>query len=124
MTGWLRSRPYDFWIGLKPSRFGLLTILLLILGFMEPWTGQGRDALLNYADSGFSGSDLLRRCWLYLAAFCLAILTWFFCRLSSRLRFAGEADVMRRYRRDFPRPPIVSTDPPHKEALETMLTPA
>ena len=118
MTGWLRSRTYDFWIGLKPSRFGLLTILLLILGFMEPWTGQGRDALLNYADSGFSGSDLLRRCWLYLAAFCLAILTWFFCRLSSRLRFAGEADVMRRYRRDFPRPPIVSTDPPHKEALD------
>ena len=55
MTGWLRSRAYDFWIGLKPSRFGLLTVLLLILGFMEPWTGQGRDALLNYADSGFSG---------------------------------------------------------------------
>ncbi|HEY7616241.1 MAG TPA: hypothetical protein VH744_05515, partial [Terriglobales bacterium] len=87
MTGWLRSRAYDLWIGLKPSRFGLLTVLLLILGFMEPWTGQGRDTLLNYADSGFSGSDLLRRLWLYLAAFCLAILTWFFCRLSSRLRF-------------------------------------
>jgi hypothetical protein len=118
MTGWLRSRAYDLWIGVKPSRFGLLTVLLLILGFMEPWTGQGRDALLNYADSGFSGSDLLRRFWLYLAAFCLAILTWFFCRLSSRLRFAGEADVMRRYRRDFPRPPIVSTDPPHKEAFD------
>jgi hypothetical protein len=118
MTGWLRSRAYDLWIGLKPSRFGLLTVLLLILGFMEPWTGQGRDALLNYADSGFSGSDLLRRVWLYLATFCLAILTWFFCRLSSRLRFADEADVMRRYRRDFPRSPIVSTDPPHKEALD------
>jgi hypothetical protein len=118
MTGWLRSRAYDFWVGLKPSRFGLLTVLLLIFGFMEPWTGQGRDALLNYADSGFSGSDLVRRAWLYLAAFCLAILTWFFCRLSSRLRFAGEADVMRRYRRDFPRPPIVSTDPPHKEASD------
>jgi hypothetical protein len=114
MTGWLRSRAYDFWVGLKPSRFGLLTVLLLILGFMEPWTGQGRDALLNYADSGFSGSDLPRRLWLYLAALCLAILTWFFCRLSSRLRFAGEAEVMRRYRRDFPRPPIKSS----KAALE------
>jgi hypothetical protein len=40
MTGWLRSRAYDLWIGLKPSRFGLLTVLLLILGFMEPWTGR------------------------------------------------------------------------------------
>jgi hypothetical protein len=43
MTGWLRSRTYDFWIGLKPSRFGLLTILLLILGFMEP--GRGKDGM-------------------------------------------------------------------------------
>src|SRR5262245_18171964 len=130
MTGWLRSRAYDFWIGLKPSRFGLLTVFLLIFGLMEPWTGQGRDALQDYASSNFSLSDYLSRIvrwdfshdfrrllWLYFATFCLGILTWFFCRLSCRIRFRGEADVLRRYRGNFPRPPIVSTDPPHKEAL-------
>ena len=130
MTGWLRSRAYDFWIGLKPSRFGLLIVFLLILGLMEPWTGQGRDALQDYASSNFSlwnylthirrwdfSDDFRRHLWLYFWTFCLAFLTWFFCRLSCRMRFADEADVMRRYRRDFPRPPIVSTDPPHKEAL-------
>ena len=130
MTGWLRSRAYDFWIGLKPSRFGLLTVLLLIFALMEPWTGQGRDVLQDYASSNFSlwdylsrivrwdfSDDFRRHLWLYFATFCLAFLTWFFCRLSCRMRSADEADVMRRYRRDFPRPPIVSTDPPHKEAL-------
>jgi hypothetical protein len=51
MTGWLRSRAYDLWIGLKPSRFGLLTVLLLTLGLFEPWSRQGRDALQDYASS-------------------------------------------------------------------------
>jgi hypothetical protein len=103
MTGWLRSRAYDFWIGLKPSRFGLLTVLLLLFGFFEPWTGQGRDALQNYASSDFSHEDLLRRLWLYAMTFCLAILTWFFCRLSTNLRFKDEPTVMRHYRVEFPR---------------------
>jgi hypothetical protein len=111
MKGWLRSRIYDFWIGLKPSRFGLLIVALLILGLMEPWTGQGRDALQDYASSDFSDEDLRRRLWLYAMTFCLAILTWFFCRLSNGLRFKDEPPEMLRYRQDFPRAPFVRTNP-------------
>jgi hypothetical protein len=131
MTGWLRSRAYDFWIGLKPSRFGLVTVLLLFLGFMEPWTGQGRDALQDYASSNFtlwdylrgifrldfSSSDFRRHLLLFLATFCLAILTWFFCRLSGHFRFAAENDVLRRYRAEFPRAPFDRTDLAQQNAI-------
>jgi hypothetical protein len=84
---------------------------------MEPWTGQGRDALQNYASSDFSDDDFRRRCWLYAMTFCLAILTWFFCRLSNRLRFKDEPPEMLRYRQDFPRAPFIRTNPLNTEAL-------
>ena len=85
---------------------------------MEPWTGQGQDVLLEYAGSDFSLGDPLRSIWLYVATFCLAILTWFFCRLSGHLRFSVEKDVLRHYRQEFPRAPFDRTDPAQQKALD------
>ena len=105
-AGWLRSRVYDLWIGLKPSRFGILTVLLLAVLLVEPWTQQGRDVLREYSSIEWSWSDFWRRFWLYSAVLILSILTWGFCRLASTLRYAGEEDELRRYREEFPRSPL------------------
>jgi len=48
LMGWLRSRTHDLWIGLKPSRAGLLTVVILFALLFEPWSQQGRDVLLEY----------------------------------------------------------------------------
>ncbi|MGI9404518.1 MAG: hypothetical protein ACR2OF_08445, partial [Hyphomicrobium sp.] len=117
IKGWLQSRAYDLWIGLKPSRFGVVAVLLLAVLLMEPWTEQGHDVLVEYGSSGLSEADLRRRAFLYLFVFCFAILTWFFCRESGRLRFAEEEKVLLRYRQEFPRLPFDPSDPEQKQAI-------
>jgi hypothetical protein len=118
ITGWLRALAYDVWIGLKPSRFGILIVLLLLVLLLEPWTGQGRDVLYEYAIAAFSPPELYKRLWLYLAVVCLGILTWGLCRLSSTLRFPGEEQVLLRYRKLFPRPPFDPADDKQQGAID------
>ena len=105
-NGWLRSRTYDLWIGLKPSRIGLLTVLVLMALLFETATEQGRDVLLETALADPS-ADYSRFLLFYAATFVVAVLVWITCWVSSAFRFEKEEDVLRQYRRLFPRSPLV-----------------
>ena len=105
-NGWLRSRAYDLWIGLKPSRIGLLTALVLLALLFETATEQGRDVLLESALADLS-ADYARSFWFYAATFAVAVLVWITCWISSAFRFEKEEEVLRQYRRLFPRSPLV-----------------
>jgi hypothetical protein len=99
----LQSWAYDAWIGIKPSRFGVLAVAILGFVLFEGMTGQGQDALVEYAGSA-TREEQERLVVLYFFTFAFGVLVWGFCRMSSRLRFRSELIILRRYRLYFPSP--------------------
>ena len=108
MVRWIQQHwPYirDLGVALRPLRFGLLAIIILLAVWLDSYTGQGSDVLVAYGHSAVLGVKSLQ---FTLGLLVFSLILWLTMYLAVLLRFDtgpdDEPDLMRAYRTEYPAP--------------------
>jgi hypothetical protein len=108
----------DLGVALRPMRFGIIGVLLVLLLWIETYTGQGRDVLVAYAEARW-GWHLVQ---LIGGLLVFSFTVWLCMYLAVLLRFSKSSDeekkVMVAYRRHFPARGLMPDSPEARAAAD------
>jgi hypothetical protein len=102
-----RHWPYikDLGVALRPLRFGLLAIIIILAVWLDSYTGQGPDVLVAYGHSAALGLKSLQ---FTFGLLLFSLILWLTMYLAVLLRFDtgpdDEPGLMRAYRTQYPAP--------------------
>lgn len=112
--GPVRFWPYvkDLGVALRPVRFGILGIAVVLVIWFDSYTGQGADVLIAYSHSALFGGKSWQ---FFLGLLVFSLVVWVAMYLAVLIRFKhdgqSEPAIMIRYRTQYPAPIFVPNNP-------------